>query len=319
MSQRMSGAMTSPRANRIGIFPHFPFLRAKRRYLIGYLFIAPWLIALVWFDLIPFVVSLSLSFTDYSVGLQWPQWIGMANYVKLFTEDGVFLKALYNTSYYLCFSVPLRLICALSVALLLNTRVRGRGVFRTLFYIPSVVPVIATAIIFTGIFHARYGILNHLLILVKLNPVRWLTSPQWVKPSMILMSTWGFGAQMVIFLAALQGIPGELYEAADLDGVRGLHKLVRITLPLISPSLFFNLVIGIIEGFQVFTQAYAMIGTDGGPLQSGLFYLVYLYNNAFRYFKMGYASAMSLILFGIILCFTILLNYSSKHWVYYSE
>jgi len=310
---------SSQRAHRTEIFARFLSSRAKRRYWIGYLFIAPWMIGLVWFDLIPFVVSLYLSFTDYSVGLQWPQWIGGANYIKLFTEDAVFLKGLYNTSYYLCFSVPLRLICALIVALLLNTKIRGRGIFRTLFYIPSVVPVVATAVIFTGIFHARYGILNHLLILVGLNPVRWLTSPQWVKPSMILMSTWGFGAQMVIFLAALQGIPGELYEAADLDGVGGIHKLMRITIPLISPSLFFNLIIGIIEGFQVFTQAYVMIGTDGGPLQAGLFYLVYLYNNAFRYFKMGYASAMSLILFLIILCFTIVLNYSSKHWVYYSE
>lgn len=293
--------------------------KLSRRYWVGYLFILPWLISLLWFDIIPFAVNLILSLTNYSVGLKMPDWVGLQNYVKLFTEDDLFLKSLYNTSYYLVFSVPLRLAAALGIALLLNTKVRGRGLFRTIFYIPSVVPIVATAVIFAGIFHSRYGVINHLLIFVGLDPIRWLTNPQWIKPSIIIMSIWSFGAQMVIFLAGLQGIPNELYEAADIDGASGMRKLLNITLPLITPSIFFNLVIGIIQGFQVFTQAYVMIGTDGGALQSGLFYVVYLYNNAFRYFKMGYAAAMSFVLFLIILFFTIIVNYTSKHWVYYQD
>lgn len=314
MAQRIA-ALVGPGTSRPRRLPS----KFNRRYWIGYLFIAPWLVSLLWFDIIPFIANLYLSLTDYSVGLKIPDWVGLQNYATLFTEDDIFFKSLYNTTYYLVFSVPFRLAAALGIALLINTKVRGRGFFRTVFYIPSVVPIVATAVIFAGIFHSRYGVLNHLLILVGLDPIRWLSNPQWIKPSIIIMSVWGFGAQMVIFLAGLQAISGELYEAADIDGASGVHKLFKITLPLITPSVFFNLIIGIIQGFQVFTQAYVMIGTNGGALQSGLFYVVYLYNNAFRYFKMGYASAMAFVLFLIILCFTVVVNYTSKHWIYYQD
>ena len=202
---------------------------------------------------------------------------------------------------------------------MLNTRIWALGSFRTIFYIPSVVPIVATAIIFTGIFNARYGILNQLIVLVGLDPVRWLTRPEWIKPSMVIMSMWGFGAQMVIFLAGLQGIPGDLYEAAEIDGGNTWHKLRYVTVPLMTPVIFFNLIIGIINGFQVFASAYVLIGVGGGPLNAGLFYVLHLYNNAFSYFKMGYASAMSVILFLIILAFTLLTTRTSDRWVHYGD
>lgn len=291
----------------------------RKRYWIGYVFILPWLLSVLWFDLIPFLTGLYLSFTDYSVGLNWPDWVGWKNFREMFTTDDLFLKSFWNTVYYLALSVPLRLATAFIIALLLNTRIHGLGTFRTIFYIPSVVPVVAVAIIFTGIFNARYGILNQLIMLVGLDPVRWLTRPEWVKPSMVIMSMWSFGAQMVIFLAGLQGISEELYEAVDIDGGSGWQKLLFVTVPLMTPVIFFNLVIGIIGAFQIFDSAYVLIGVTGGPLNSGLFYVLHLYNNAFSYFKMGYASAMSAVLFVIILFFTLLTVRTSNRWVFYGD
>lgn len=291
----------------------------RKRYWIGYIFILPWFISVIWFDLIPFLTGVYLSFTDYSVGLNVPDWVGLKNYREMFTSDDLFLKSFWNTVYYLALSVPLRLIFAFVIALLLNIRIRGLGTFRTIFYIPSVVPVVAVAIIFTGIFNARYGILNQLLMLVGMDPIRWLTRPEWVKPSMVIMSLWGFGAQMVIFLAGLQGISEELYEAVEIDGGNGWQKLLYVTVPLMTPVIFFNLIIGIINGFQIFDSAYVLIGVNGGPLNSGLFYVLHLYNNAFSYFKMGYASAMSAVLFIIILIFTLLTVRTSDRWVFYGD
>lgn len=291
----------------------------RKRYWVGYLFILPWFISVIWFDVIPFLTGLYLSFTDYSVGLKIPNWVGFENFQEMFTEDDLFLKSFWNTVYYLALSVPLRLAFAFIIALLLNTRIRGLGTFRTIFYIPSVVPVVAVAIIFTGIFNARYGILNQLLMLVGMDPIRWLTRPEWVKPSMIIMSLWSFGAQMVIFLAGLQGISEELYEAVDIDGGSVWQKLLFVTVPLMTPVIFFNLIIGIIGAFQIFDSAYVLIGTTGGPLNSGLFYVLHLYNNAFSYFRMGYASAMSVVLFIIILFFTLITVRTSDRWVFYGD
>ncbi|MBV7333801.1 sugar ABC transporter permease [Chloroflexi bacterium TSY] len=318
MSQSIAQPTTAikQKTNEISFWARFAY---RRRHWIGFLFIAPWLLSVLWFDVIPFFVNLYLSFTDYSVGLAIPNWIGLENYREMFTEDDLYLKSLGNTITYLVMSIPLRLLTAFVIALILNTRIFGLGTFRTIFYIPSVVPIVATAIIFTGIFNARYGILNQLLIASGLDPIRWLTRPEWIKPSMVIMSMWGFGAQMVIFLAGLQGIPQELYEAADIDGASWWQKLMNVTVPLMTPVIFFNLIIGIIGGFQVFASAYVLIGVNGGPLQAGLFYVLHLYNNAFSYFKMGYASAMSVILFLIILVFTLITVRSSDRWVYYGD
>lgn len=292
--------------------------RRRHRTWIGYLFILPWLISLIWFDVIPFLLNGYLSLTDYSVGATLPQWVGLDNYREMFADDRFFLS-LSNTLYYLVFAVPLGIIFAFVIALLLNANIRGQGTYRTIFYVPSVVPIVATAVIFGGLFNTSYGILNQILGLVGIEPVHWLSSPQWIKPSMIIMSLWSFGTMMIIFLAGLQGIPEGLYEAAEIDGARSTHKLIYITVPLMTPTIFFNLIIGLIAGFQIFTSAFVLIGTDGGPLNAGLFYMVYVYNNAFRYFRMGYSAAMSVVLFLIIFVLTLLMVQTSNRWVYYGD
>ncbi len=293
--------------------------RYRHRYLIGYLFILPWFLSFLWFDVIPFILNLYLSFTNYSVGpLTRAKWIGLENYTTIFTADPRFLKGVGNTLYYAIGAVPLGLIFAFIIALLLNSRVRGLGVYRTAFYVPSLVPAVAASLIFLWILNTNYGALNRLLGLVGIEPIRWLSRPEWVKPAVIIVSLWGFGAQMIIFLAGLQDIPRELYEAVEIDGGNSWHKLIHLTIPLMTPVIFFNLIVGIIGSFQVFTPAYIFFGTDGGPLNAGLFYMVHIYNNAFRFFKMGYASALSLILFVAILIFTIILVRTSDRWVFYA-
>ncbi len=295
-------------------------LQKRRSWFIGYLFILPWLVSLVLFDVIPFGMNLYLGTTSYSVGpVASAQFTGFANYERMFTQDDLFGKSLLNTLWYLAASVPLTVTLAFIIALLLNTNVRGVGIFRTIYYIPSVVPIVASSVIFLWMFNARFGAINQLLLAFGLTPVRWLSSPDWVKPAMVIVSLWGFGAQMIIFLAALQSIPEHLYEAVAIDGGGLWRRLRHVTIPLMTPTIFFNLLIGLISGFQVFTIAYIMLGPNGGPLQSGLFYMMHTYNNAFRYFNMGYASALSLVLFVIIFVFTILMVWTSNRWVYYGD
>lgn len=294
-------------------------LHRNRGLWVGYAFILPWIVSALWFDLIPFVTNLFLSLTNYSVSTSVPDWTGAANFNEIFTADPLFSKSLGNTIYYLALSVPARLVVAFTIAVLLNMRIRALGTLRTVFYVPSVVPLVATSIIFFGMFNARYGIFNQLLILLNLDPVRWLTRPEWIKPAMIIMSMWGFGAQMVIFLAGLQGISRELYEAAEMDGGNYWSKLFRITVPMMTPVIFFNLIIGIIGGFQVFESAYVLIGPSGGVLNAGLFYVLHIYNNAFSYFRLGYAAALSVVLFCIILVFTVIMVRTSDRWVYYGD
>lgn len=294
-------------------------LAYRYRHWVGFVFIGPWLVSLVIFDIMPFFANLYLSFTDYSIGPVQPNWVGFDNYMEIFTKDRDFATSVYNTFYYMAFSVPLRLALAFAFALLLNARLRGMQVFRTIFYLPSVVPIVAASIIFIGLLNTRYGIINQFLVLVGLDPVRWLSRPEWIKPSLIIMSLWGFGAQMVIFLAGLQSIPGELYEAVSIDGGNSWHRLRHITIPLMTPTIFFNLIIGIIGSFQVFTQVFVLIGTTGGPLKAGMVYMINVYNNAFSYFRKGYASALSVILFLIILFFTIIMVRTSNRWVFYGD
>ncbi len=292
----------------------------RNRSLIGFVFIAPWFAGLIIFDIVPFIYNLYLSFTDYKIGtVGTPPWIGLENYIEIFTEDKFFGKSMYNTIYYLGFSVPLRLVLAFFIALLLNLRVRGMQIYRTLFYVPSVVPLIAATVIFAGLLNTRYGMINQLFVLIGITPVRWLSSPDWIKPSLIILSLWSFGAQMIIFLAGLQSIPSDLYEAAAIDGGGSWRRLRHITVPLMTPTIFFNLLIGVIGGFQVFLQVFVMIDTNGGPLQAGLVYMLHVYNKAFRDFEFGYAAALSVILFLIIFALTIVLVYTSNRWVFYGD
>lgn len=291
----------------------------KRQRWIGLLFILPWFISMLWFDAIPFGMNLYLGLTDYSVGpIEQANWVGLDNFERM-ADDELFRKGLTNTLYYIAFSVPLTLILAFSIALLLNTKVRLLGFFRTVYYIPSIIPVVAASVIFMWMFNARAGAVNQILYAVGIDPVRWLTNPDYVKMTLVIISLWGFGAQMIVFLAALQGIPEQLYEAVAIDGGGLWARLRHIVIPLMTPTIFFNLLVGLIASFQVFTTAYIMLGPNGGPLQSGLFYMMHTYNNAFRYFDMGYASAMSFVLFLIILFFTLLMVWTSNRWVYYGD
>ena len=297
--------------------------QSLKRNLEGYLFISPWLIGFLVFAAGPILVSLFMSFTRWSL-LSPPQWIGFDNYNEIIFNDPLVYKSLWNTAYYVLFSVPLGVILSLFLAILLNQQLRGMSIFRTIFFLPSVTNLVAVSILWMWILNPEFGLLNRVLGFLGIEGPLWLQSEIWSKPALILMSLWGIGGGMIINLAALQGIPEELYEAAKLDGAGKLRKLIHITLPLISPAIFFNIIMNTIGSFQVFTQAFVMTvssaqGQEGGPNNSTLFFVLYLYKKAFQQFKMGYASALAWLLFIIILMFTIIQFLLSKRWVYYES
>ena len=279
----------------------------------GYLFILPWILGFIIFTAGPMLASLYISFTRWEI-VTPSVWVGGAQYVKLFNDDRFWLS-LYNTSYYVFIGVPLHLFFALLAALAVNMNLRGIHFFRTAYYVPSLTPVVANSILWVWIFHPEWGLANAFLEWVGLEGLYWLQDPRLAKPALIVMSFWSIGGQMVILLAGLKGIPMELYEAAAIDGANWWSRFWRVTLPLLTPALFFNLIIAIIGAFQVFTQAYIM--TEGGPNYSTLFYLLYLFRAAFENFRMGYASAMAWVLFIIVLVFTILQFMLSDRWVFY--
>lgn len=285
----------------------------RRNRIAGWLFISPWVIGFLAFALYPFLSSLYYSFTSYDI-LSRPQWTGLANYIQM-VHDPLFLQSLYNTFYFTIFSVPLATIVSIGLALLLNMKIRGQAVYRTLFYLPSVVPMVASSLLWMWLFNPSYGLIDGLLSWLGLPAPGWLFSPTWVKPSLILMSLWGVGSQIVIYLAALQGVPHDLYEASYIEGANAWQRTRYITIPMISPSILFNVVLGLIGSFQYFTQAYVM--TQGGPDNSSLFYALYLYQQGFQYLHIGYASALAWLLFVIILIATLLVFKSSAKWVYY--
>jgi ABC-type sugar transport systems, permease components len=280
----------------------------------GMIFISPWLLGFLLFTAGPMLMSLYLSLCKYD--LHTLQFVGAKNYEVLLTRDPLFWKSLRNTALYVLFSVPIGLTGSLFIALLLNHKVKGIALFRTLFYLPSLVPAVASALVWQWVFHPDSGILNYGLSKVGIQGPAWLVDPDTALPSLIIMSLWGVGGgRMIIFLAGLQGISDELYEAAALDGAKGWTIFRNVTLPMLSPTIFFNLVLGIIGSFQVFTSAYIM--TAGGPDNATLMFVLYLYNNAFRYFKLGKASAMAWILFAILLVFTVVQFKQASKWVYY--
>ncbi len=279
----------------------------------GWLFISPWIIGFLAFSLFPFVASLYYSFTNYNI-LTPARWIGLANYQAL-VHDSLFWTSLYNTLYFTAISVPLSTVLAIGIAILLNMNVRGLAIYRTIFYLPAVVPAVAASILWLWLFNPSFGLIDSILRDVGIPGPGWTFSVVWAKPALILMGLWGLGAPMVIYLAALQGVPTELYEAASIEGATGIHKIRYITLPFISPVILFNTILGIIGSFQYFTQAYVM--TSGGPSNSTLFYSLYMYQQAFQFLHMGYASAMAWILFILILLATLLIFRSSARWVYY--
>lgn len=279
----------------------------------GYLFISPWLLGLLVFQTIPLIMVFYFGFTKYSV-LSDPEWIGLSNYLKIFTKDDLFLKSIWNTVYIVALSVPLRLIIAFIIALLLNQKVRGLGIFRTIYYLPMIVPIAATAVLFEWMFQPRYGVINFFITGVGLPAVNWLATATWSKPSIVIVSIWRIGEAVVLFLAGLQGISKELYEAAEVDGAKSMAKLFKITIPLITPTILLQVIIEVIHIFQSFVWSFSM--TEGGPLNSSLTYVLYIYRKAFQHFQMGYASALSVLLFILVLALTALIFQTSNRWVY---
>ena len=289
--------------------------RSFRENLAGYLFASPWLIGFVIFVLGPILASLYLSFTKYDI-LRPPVWIGIKNYSKMFTDDELFWKSLYNTLFYTVFSVPLAVIGSLLLALLLNSKIKGIGFFRTIFYLPSVTTGVAMALLWLWLFDPGVGLINAIIRFFGLKGPLWFQDELWAKPTMILVSLVAIGGtRCMVFLAGLQGLPVELYEAAEIDGANWWLKFKNITVPLLSPVILFNVIISIINSFKVFTNAYVI--TEGGPLNATLFYVLYLYRNAFTWLKMGYASALAWIFFIIVFCLTLVQLWMSKKWVYY--
>lgn len=286
--------------------------KMERRW--GLLLAAPAILGFLIFTLGPMLVSLGMSLTNWNIAGS-PHFIGLRNYKTMITGDPLFWKSLVVTVYYTLGTVPIILILGFAVAFLLNQRVRGLRIFRTIYYLPTLVPSIANTVLWLWLFNPNYGLLNDLLSAAHLPTSQWIASSRMAVPSLILMSAWGFGNTAVIFLAGLQGVPRNLYEAVDVDGGGGWSKLRHVTLPMITPTIFYNLVTGVIFTFQVFNQAYVM--TQGGPNNSTLFYIYYLYRTAFTNGEMGYASALAWALFVLVLVVTVFLFRSGRRWVYY--
>ncbi len=292
--------------------------RPRRETAMGYLFISPWIIGFIVFVAGPLIASLIISMTDYNL-LSSPQFIGLQNYAHMF-GDANFWLSLQVTFYYALLAVPIDLIVALVLAIMLNQNVRFMPLFRTIFYLPALLPPVAISMLWIWILNPAYGILNTFLKTIGLPQPQWFLTPQTTVPGYVIMSIWGLGTWMVIFLAGLQNVPAELYEAAVLDGSGVWAKFWHVTLPMISPVLFFNLVMGIVGAFSFFTQAFVIgqgTGTGAGVSNSGLFYALYLYQKAFSELQMGYASALGWALFLIVMLLTLLVFRSSALWVYY--
>jgi multiple sugar transport system permease protein len=281
----------------------------------GLLFVLPWLLSLLIFTAYPVVASIYYSFTDYTI-TQAPSFVGLDNYKMMFFDDPSIYKAASNSLYYALLSVPLGLALSLGLAVLLNTRSAGMGVYRTLFYLPSLVPPVASTIIFLILFQPRNGLINVVLGSAGLPQPAWFMDPIWAKPGLILLSLWGVGTSTLIFLAGLQDVPTSLLEAAAIDGAGAWQKFRHVSLPLLSPVILFNLVMGVIYSFQIFSQALIVGGSSGNPVESTLMFMVVIYNNAFRYFKMGYASAQAVVLFLVVLAVTLVIFRTARVWVF---
>lgn len=285
---------------------------------VAMLFLAPWLIGLLMLTLGPMLASLYFSFTDYSI-LAAPGWLGLENYRAMFADDKLFTASLKVTFTYVFVSVPLKLSFALAVALLLNKGVRGLGIYRTVYYIPSLLGgSVAIAMLWRKMLGGD-GLLNQLLLSLGITAPDWVANPKYALYSIILLSVWQFGSSMIIFLSGLKQIPSEYYEASAVDGAGKIQQFVSITLPVLTPVIFFNLVMQIITSFQSFTQAFVISNGTGGPVNSTLMYSLYLYKKGFSFFQMGYASAMAWVLVVMIGLFTLLVFRSSRHWVHYED
>lgn len=320
----MSGLPSVPRPTQSRPTVSFWRRRRTRETLRAYLFVSPWIVSLLVFTAYPVLASFYFSFTQYSV-LNPPKWIGLDNFRTMFTKDPDYWKSVLNTLYFTGFSVPLSLIFALGLALLLNRPIRGIGFYRTAFYLPSLMPAVASTLLWVVILDPRLGLMNAGLQALGFPQIGWLKSATWSKPSLILMSLWTTaGPTMLIFLAGLKDVPASLLDAAMIDGANAWQRFRHVVLPLLTPTIFFNLLISIINSFQVFAIAFvAIAGASGantsmaGPQNSLLMYMLLLYRSAFRFFNMGYASAMAFVMFVVLVLITLVLVRSSSYWVFY--
>lgn len=299
-------------------------MKARNERRMGLLFISPFLVGFAVFTVYPVLASLYYSFCKYDL-LRPPEFVGLANFQKLL-EDPLFLKGLWNTLLYTVFAVPVTMVTALLLAFLLNLKLRGQALYRTVFFLPSIVPVVASSVLWLWLLNTDHGLVNMILrpilgginglLDVHLEPPGWLSNPACTKPALILMAAWGVGGSMILYLAGLGDVPRQMYEAAELDGAGAWKKTLHITLPMISPVLFFTLIMGLISSFQFFAQPLVM-WPNGAPGDSTLFYALYLFQNAFLYLRMGYASAQAWILFVVIVAATLLVFRSTRRFVYY--
>lgn len=293
------------------------FNKSAYNNLAGYIFVSPWLIGFLAFMVIPMLMSLSYSFTDYDV-VSKANWVGLKNYIKIFTDDSTFWETIKITFFYTFVSVPLRLSFALLLAVLFNQRRKFVGLYRTVFYIPSIIGgSVAVAVMWRQLFGVD-GALNSLLRMIGMESnIGWIGNPKTSLWTLIILAAWQFGSPMLIFLAGLKQIPNSIYEAAVIDGANWRQKFVKITLPMLSSVIFFNLIMQTISGFMMFTQAYII--TEGGPFDRTLVYVLYLFRRAFTYYEMGYASALAWILLFIIAVITLIIFKTAPHWVYYES
>jgi multiple sugar transport system permease protein len=287
-----------------------------RKQWTGFAFISPWLVGFIVFAAMPFLASIYFSFTRYDI-VSAPVWVGSANYERLLTGDPLFWKSLGITFKYALVAVPVGIVAGVGLALLLNLEIAGISLYRTVFFIPSIVPVVATSVVFIWILNPQIGLVNGILDRFGITGPAWLQDTRWAFRSLVFMSLWAVGGSMIIYLAGLKDIPATLYEASLIDGAGAWQRTRHVTLPMLTPVIFFNLVMGVIGSFQYFTQAYIM--TQGGPDDSTHFYALYLFNRAWRYLDMGYASAMAWILFVVVMVFTVLIFRTHRRWVHYGD
>ncbi len=285
-----------------------------RPHAAGWLCASPWILGFLVFTLGPMIWSIYYSLTEYPL-IRPPVWVGLDNYRFMLQEDKFFFNSLRVTTLYAIVAVPLHLVIGFLMAVMLNQKIRYIALWRTVYFLPSVVSGVAVALLWQWIFNSDFGLANWLLGLVGIDGPSWLLSPTWALPALIIMSLWGVGGSMVIFIAGLQGVPQALYEAAEIDGSSAVQRFWHVTVPMVSPVILFNLIIGLIAALQTFTQAFIM--TAGGPKQSTHFFMLHLYNNAFQWLKMGYASALAWVLFAYILIATLFVIRSSSLWVFY--
>jgi multiple sugar transport system permease protein len=289
-----------------------------RKLLRGIAFISPWIVGFLAFTIYPLLASFYYSFTDFSL-FGSPKWVAVNNYAKLFA-DPKFYKSLGNTIIFSIFVVPASIVLAMGLAVLLNNKLRGNSFYRTLIFMPSVVPAVASAVVWIWILNPQWGLLNGMLRLLNLPGPPWLSSPDWAKPALLIVTLWMIGSDMVLYLAGLQEIPLDYYEAAELDGAGAWQKTIYIIVPLLTPIVFFHLINAFIWSFQYFSIPYIVsVQGSGQPADSLLFYSLYLYQNAFAYLKMGYASAMAWLLFLLVMACTVVILRTSKRWVNYGN